>query len=136
MKGFIQRYIDDIFFTSNESLESIHQLLDEANSFHPNIKLVRQISQSLSFLDLLIENKNGSLMTSVYHKAAAEPYVVPFKSDHHQQVFTNIIDCALTRAIRYSTNLSDFDKERHYIKLMLLYNGFAMFSSSSPLVSF
>ncbi|CAF4249406.1 unnamed protein product, partial [Rotaria magnacalcarata] len=34
-------YVDDIFFTSNDSLESIDQMLDEANNFHSNIKLVR-----------------------------------------------------------------------------------------------
>ncbi|CAM4834592.1 unnamed protein product [Rotaria magnacalcarata] len=35
------RYVDDIFFTSNDSLESIDQMLAEANNFHSNIKLVR-----------------------------------------------------------------------------------------------
>ncbi len=71
------RYIDDIFFTSNQSVDAINQMLDEANQFHPNIKLVRQIGTSVSFLDILVENKNGVLATSVYHKEAAEPYVVP-----------------------------------------------------------
>ena len=72
------RYIDDIFFTSNESLETTHQMLDEANQFHPNIKLIRQIGKSISFLDVFIENNNGVLATSVYHKEMSEPYIVPF----------------------------------------------------------
>jgi hypothetical protein len=117
------RYIDDIFFTSNESLNVINQMLDEANDFHPNIKLVRQIGTSVAFLDAFIENKNGILFTSVYHKAAAEPYTVPFKSDHPRHTFTNIIDNALTRTIRYSSTLAVFNDERRLIKLMLLYNG-------------
>ncbi len=71
-------YIDDIFFTSNEPLEKINQILDEANNLHPNIKLVRQIGTSVSFLDLFIENKNGTLITSVFHKQAAELYIIPF----------------------------------------------------------
>jgi hypothetical protein len=45
----IDRYIDDIFFTSNESLDTINQMLDEANNYHPNIKLVRQLGKSVSF---------------------------------------------------------------------------------------
>ena len=117
------RYIDDIFFTSNESLDTIHQMLDEASNYHPNIKLVRQIGTSVSFLDVYLENRNGILFTSVYHKAAAEPYTVPFKSDHPRHTFTNIIDNALTRAIRYSSTLLAFNEERRLIKLMLLYNG-------------
>jgi hypothetical protein len=79
-------YIDNVFFTSNEPLENINQMLDEANSPHPNITLVRQICTSVSFLDLFIENKNGTLVTSVFHKQAAEPYIVPFKYDHPRQI--------------------------------------------------
>ncbi len=92
-------YIDDILFTSNESLEKINQMLDKANNLHPNIKLVRQIGTNVSFLDLFIENKKGILITSVFHKQAAEPYIVPFKSDHPRQIFKNVIDAALKRAV-------------------------------------
>ncbi len=99
-------------------------MLDEANNFHPNIKLVRQLGTSVSFLDVYIENKNGILATSVYHKDAAEPYIVPFKSDHPRHVFVNIIDGTLMRAIRYSSALSAFNEERRSIKLMFFYNEF------------
>jgi hypothetical protein len=118
--AYIMRsYIDDIFFTSNEPLEKINQMLDEVNNLHPNIKLVRQLGTSVSFLDLFIENKNGTLVTSVFHKQAAEPYIVPFKSDHPRQIFKNFIDVALKRAVRYSSKLSAFNAERRSIKLTL-----------------
>jgi hypothetical protein len=42
--------------------------VDEANSFHPNIKLVWQVEISSSVLDVFIENKNGILATSVYRR--------------------------------------------------------------------
>ncbi|CAF3301764.1 unnamed protein product [Rotaria socialis] len=117
------RYVDDIFFTSNDSLESIDQMLEEANNFHPNIKLVRQIGRNVPFLDVFIQNSNGVLKTSVYHKEAAEPYVVPFGSDHPGHVFRNTVDTAITRAVRYSTTLSQFEEEIQQMKLMFLYNG-------------
>lgn len=69
----VQRYIDDIFFTSNDSLDAINQILDEANNLHPNIKLVSQVGTTVSFLDFHIENKDGTLVTSVYHKKPTEP---------------------------------------------------------------
>ncbi len=119
----ILRYIDDIFFTSNQSLDRINQMLDEANQFHPNIKLVRQIGTSASFLDVYIENKNGTLSTSVYHKEASEPYIVPFKSDHPRHIFKNIIDGPLMQAVRYSSTLAAFNGERRSIILTFLYNG-------------
>lgn len=117
------RYIDDIFLTSNESLSELNQMLDEANGRHPNIKLTRQIGTSLPFLDLQLENQNGILATSVYHKTAAEPYLVPFSSDHPRHIFTNIIETALLRALRYSSSWRTFDCERRSIQLMLLCNG-------------
>ena len=116
------RYVDDIFFTSNVSVESIDQMLDQANNFHPNIKLVRQIGRSIPFLDVFIENSNGTMKTSVYHKEAAEPYVPPFGSDHPSHVFRNTVDTAITRTFRYSITLSKFEDEIRQMKLMYLYN--------------
>jgi len=98
-------------------------MLDEANQFHPNIRLVRQIGRSASFLDVYIENKNSTLSTSVYHKEAFEPYIVPFKSNHPRHIFKNIINGALMRAVRYSSTLAAFNEERRLIVLTFLYNG-------------
>ncbi|CAF4187077.1 unnamed protein product, partial [Adineta steineri] len=118
------RYIDDIFFTSNDSMNHINQLLKEANDRHTNIKLTSVIQNPNSFLDVNINNVGHDLITSVYHKQSSEPYVVPYKSDHPRNVFVNIIECTLLRAIRYSSTLQEFNHERRAIKLMLLYNGY------------
>jgi hypothetical protein len=117
------RYIDDVFMTWNKSESELRSLLDGANTWHPNIKLDYQIGTCLPFLDVLLTNQNGVLSTSVYHKPSAEPYVVPFVSDHPRHVFANIIQGALTRAIRYSSTSDAFDYEQRHIKLMFLYNG-------------
>jgi hypothetical protein len=118
-----QIYIVDIFFTSNQSLDVINQMLNEANNSHSNIKLVRQLGPTVSFLDLFVKNQNGVLAISVVRKEAAEPYIVSFKSDHPRHVFNNLIDGALMCAVRYSSTLSAFNEERRSIKLILLYNG-------------
>ncbi|CAF4942810.1 unnamed protein product, partial [Rotaria socialis] len=65
--------------------------IDDANTWHLNIKLDYKIKKSLPFLDVLLTNNNGTLATSVYHKPAAEPYVTPFTSDHPRHVFANIL---------------------------------------------
>jgi hypothetical protein len=109
--------------TWNKSEQELIKFLDDANTWHPNIKLEYKIGKSLPFLDVLMTNNNGILSTSVYHKPTAEPYVVPFISDHPRHVFRNIIQTALTRAIRYSSTFEAFQYERRYIQLMLLYNG-------------
>ncbi|CAF4889660.1 unnamed protein product [Rotaria socialis] len=53
----------------------LRKLLDDANTWHRNIKLDYKIGNSLPFLDVQLTNNNGILSTSVYHKPAAQPYV-------------------------------------------------------------
>ncbi len=118
----IDRYIDDVFFTWNGSEHDVKKLLEKANNFHPNIKLEYKIGKSVPFLDVLINNNNGSLSSMLYHKPSAEPTVVSFISDHPRHVFRNVIHTALTRAVRYSSTFEAFQNERRAIRLMLLYN--------------
>ena len=99
------------------------QLLTEASTWHPNIKLDYKISKQLPFLDVLLTNNNGTLITSVYHKPTTQPYVVPFNSDHPRHIFSNIIKTTFQRAVRYSSTFELFNHERQLIKLKLLYNG-------------
>ncbi|CAF1349920.1 unnamed protein product [Didymodactylos carnosus] len=119
----VDKYIDDIFLTSNDSIETLKQMLEDANEKHPNIALTYEIGNRISFVDLQIKNQEENLITPVHHKEAAEPYVVPFKSDHPRHIFENIIRTILLRAVRYCSTLEEFNHERRAIKLMLLYNG-------------
>lgn len=112
-----------MFFTSNQSIEAFRKLLNEATNFHPNIKLTAETGKSVSFLDVRIENKDGQIVTLVYHEDSAEPYIIPFKSDHPRYTLRNIIQAALNRALRYASTLELFDDERRILRLTLLYNG-------------
>ncbi|CAF4006141.1 unnamed protein product [Rotaria sp. Silwood1] len=98
----------------NGSVMKFNEELDKLNQSHPNIKLVRQIGK-VSFLDVLIHNDNDILSTSVYHKEVTEPYIVPFVPDHPRIIFSNTIDGALIRPVRYSSTLMNFNDERHTV---------------------
>ncbi|CAF0855175.1 unnamed protein product [Didymodactylos carnosus] len=126
------RYIDDIFMTWNKPEKDLIKLLGKANEYHTNVELGYKIDKTLPFLDVLLTNDNGTLFTSVYHKPAAEPYVVPFISHHPRHVFTNIIKTSLTHAIRYSSTFQAFNYERRYIKLTLLYNDLSRILTETP----
>ncbi len=106
-------------------------MLETANKRHPNIKLIYEINSIVSFLDVEKKKQHDRLNTSVYHKPAAEPYVVPFTSDHPRHIFANIIQGALLRALRYSSTLKEFNDEQRAIKLMLLYNGYSIYNCIS-----
>ncbi|CAF4882350.1 unnamed protein product [Rotaria socialis] len=86
--------------------------------------MTREYYGRLPFLDILLTNINGTLSTSVYHKPAAESYVVPFISDHPRHVFEKIVQTNLRRAIKYSSTFQSFNDERRYIKSTFLYNGY------------
>ena len=110
--------------TSNLSLDQINLLLDEANDCDQNIQITRAIGNTVQFLDVSVENNQGRLRTTVHHKPAAEPYIVPFSSDHPRHMHRNVINGALLRAARLCSDETDFNEERLDIELMLLLNGY------------
>ncbi|CAF0814656.1 unnamed protein product [Didymodactylos carnosus] len=114
------RYIDDGFLTTNLTREQIDAKISAANNKDPNIRISYTVASAADFLDVTINNDNGQLTTSIFHKPAAEPYVLPFTSDHPRQVHRNIPYAALLRAARICSNVHDFDLERVRIDMALL----------------
>ncbi|CAF1381891.1 unnamed protein product [Rotaria sordida] len=118
------RYIDDIFMTTNESYDVITAVLQQAQKQDVNIKINPTISNSVNFLDITIINTNGQLTTSIYYKPTADPYYLPYKSDHPHNIHRNIPYTALVRAARLCSNLHDFHRERLRVHVFLLLNGY------------
>ena len=110
--------------TSNLTIEQINAMLDLANRKDQHIQITSKISQTIEFLDVLIENKNGDLNTSVYHKSMTEPYIIPYASDHPRHIHKNMPYVGLLRAARLSSNAHDFDTERLNMEMVLLLNGY------------
>ncbi|CAF5036569.1 unnamed protein product [Rotaria sp. Silwood1] len=116
------RYIGDIFMTTNLSKEDILKELDETIKTDSNVTISTTISQSLEYLDVTIENNNGHLKISIYHKSASKPYILPYESDQTRHIHANIICTALVQAARSCSNMEDFDMERLSMEMILLYN--------------
>jgi hypothetical protein len=117
--------VDTVFMTPNMSLDAIHVQLDRMNKKdEKHIQITYSVGLSAQFLDVHIENCHGTLTTSVFHKPATEPYVLPFSSDHPRHIHTNITYEALLRAARYCSDVCAFDKERLNIEMILLMNGY------------
>jgi hypothetical protein len=111
--------------TSNMSVEEIHIKLDWMNKKdEKHIHITYSVGLKVEFLDVNIENCNGSLMTSVFHKPAAEPYVLPFVSNYPQHIHINIPYQALLRTSRLCSDVYVFDRERLEIEMILLLNGY------------
>ena len=112
--------------TTNLSVEQIIVELDKAKHRDLNIGITYSIATTVDFLDVTIENEDGHLKTTVYHKPAAEPCILPFSSDHPRSNHRNIIYGGLVRAARYSSNVQDFDRERLKFELTLLTSGYPL----------
>ncbi|CAF5149136.1 unnamed protein product [Rotaria sp. Silwood1] len=111
--------------TSNEPIENIKALLDRENEKDPNIRITYTIHESVEFLDVLIENNQAQLKTSVFRKSAAEPYIVPYTSDHPRYIHSNTIHTALLRGIRLCSDVETFEQERLNIEIALLLNEYS-----------
>ena len=60
------RYIDDIFFTWEHGEESLHEFINEINSFNSTIKFTADWSkEKVNFLDIEVTFKNGVLSTDL-----------------------------------------------------------------------
>ena len=68
-----------LLMTSNMSVDAIPTQLDWMNEKdEQHIRITSVVGVSVEFLDVHVENSNGALMRSVFHKPAAELYVLPY----------------------------------------------------------
>lgn len=125
-EGVFCRYIDDIFITADAPKDLLEGLVRHWNRIDENIKLSAEISHSVNFLDVAVENIDGQLKTSVFHKPSHEPYFLPFDSTHAKFIKRNIPYGAIIRAIRYSSNIVSFNREETHITMALLLNGYPL----------
>lgn len=109
---------------TTNSFNELNILLNRIERQDKNIRIIRSIGSTIEFLDVVVENNNGQLRTSVYHKPATEPYILPYSDDHPRHVHRSTIKSQLFRAIRLYSHLEDFDQERLQIEFRLLLNGF------------
>jgi hypothetical protein len=110
--------------TTNQTIEEINSVIEKAKNKDINIKIQYTISTSVNFLDVDIMNENGQLRTTIHHKPTAEPYYLPYTSDHPHRTHRNIPYNALLRAARLCSNVYDFNLERLRIDISLLLNGY------------
>ena len=120
--GLYLRYIDDIFLIVNWPQRHLSQQIEKWKQIDANIKLNDHIGKSTNFLDLMLENQNGNLITHVHHKPSYEPYYLPFDSIHPMHMKKNIPFTMFLRAIRYCSSFQLFLNEREKLRMALLLN--------------
>ena len=109
---------------TDEANDEIIEILKQANKKDTNIKINYIINTSVDFLDVGIMNENDQLRTTIYHKPAAEPYILSYTSAHPHHIYRNIPYAALLRAARICSHVDDFNVERIRIDVSLLLNNY------------
>ena len=109
---------------TTNSLNQINIQLNKIEKKDENIRITRSLGSTIEFLDVQVENNNGQLRTSVFHKPAAEPYILPFLSDHPRHIHRSTVKSQLIRAARLCSHVEEFDKEILNIEFTLLLNGY------------
>jgi hypothetical protein len=110
--------------TTNKTIDEINIELEKAKNKDINIKIDPTLGTSVHFLDVTITNENGKLRTPIYHKPTAEPYILPYTSDHPRHIHRNIPYAALLRAARICSHVADFNIECIRTDISLLLNSY------------
>ncbi|CAF1141508.1 unnamed protein product [Rotaria sordida] len=110
--------------TTNQTIDEIKIELEKAANKDINIKIHYEINTSVDFLDIAIISEHDQLKTCLYHKPTAEPYILPYTSDHPRHIHRNIPYAALLRAAHICSDVQDFNTECIRIDMSLLLNSY------------
>ena len=100
-----KRYLDDCFIFWKCPWGDINELRNLLQNLHPKIKFTMEHSlKELPFLDILIKNANGQIITDIYHKPTDTQQYLHFKSHHPKNCIKSI---PYTLARRIHTIITD-----------------------------
>lgn len=120
------RYKDHIFFTWNRSAEELQLFLACLPITYPHIQMQTSMGTSVQFLNAQIENRAGHLYTNVYHASSRSKYTLPYVIDHVKLNHSLWFRSALIRAVRFCTNVHDFNQEQIYLMMACLSYGYSV----------
>ena len=84
-----ERYLDGCFIFWKCPWGDINELHNLLQDLHPKIKFTMEhSSKELPFLDILIKNVNGQIITDIYYKLTDTQ--LHFKSHHHKNCIKSI----------------------------------------------
>ena len=119
-----RRFIDDIFFLWNGSVQDLETFMSELNNHHSHIKFTANYNPEtkiVPFLDMNVKiNQNGFIETDLHTKDTARiQYLLP-SSSHPAHITRNIPYSLDYRLLRICSNPSDFSKRLEELKTDLM----------------
>ena len=124
---FYRRYVDDIFAVFHNETEAMF-FFNYLNCCHGNIKFTieKEIKQKLSFLDIIIDNSSGSLITSIFHKKTFTGLLTSFDSFTSFSYKIGLVKCLIDRAFKINNTWFGFHLDLEDIKKILQRNNYPL----------
>ncbi|KAJ1177455.1 hypothetical protein NDU88_002710 [Pleurodeles waltl] len=120
-----KRYIDDIFLIRKGTKEEATAFVTWLNALNPFLRFTSTMGDpAISFLDLLITEKNGLLKTEVYYKPTDRNNLLQFHSFHPRSLRENLPVGQFLRLRRNCTELTDFKKHAKKLNDKLQVRGY------------
>ena len=117
---------NQFFFTWNGSANELRRAIESVGSQTPNVHIHAATGVEVHFLGAHVGNKEGSLYTRVYHDSNHQKYALPYVIGHSTVAHSHWLRSALMRAVRYCTSVEDFNRERIYLEVTCLTNGYSL----------
>ncbi|CAF4160822.1 unnamed protein product, partial [Adineta steineri] len=133
---FFGRYKDEIFFTWNDSDHVLRTYLHAVQNVQSNVHFQVSIGSSVRFFGAHVENRQGQLYTRVHPDLFMQNYTLPYVVGHTKLKHSNYLRAALLRAICYCSLVEDFHRERIYLELSYLINGYSLLFVESHVQNF
>ncbi|XP_077145895.1 uncharacterized protein LOC143807824 [Ranitomeya variabilis] len=106
------RYIDDILFIWEDSIERLDAFTIKLNQNQFNINLTYKYGRTVDFLDLKIKTlEDGKIVTDVFRKSTATNTLLHASSAHHRSTINGIPTGQFLRIKRICTTMEDYEKQ-------------------------
>ncbi|CAJ0965458.1 unnamed protein product [Ranitomeya imitator] len=106
------RYIDDIWFVWEGTMDELHRLMNKLNDNSLNIHLTYKCGRKLDFLDLKIEVlDDGTITTDLYRKPTSTNSLLHYSSSHPASTIRGIPIGQFLRARRICSQQEAFEEQ-------------------------
>lgn len=84
---FYGRFHDTALLTWDGPIDKLDALFTELDQQHPDIHIATAIGYNVYFLNTLIKNEKGQLVTRVYHDSKMQRHVLPYVVGHPRLMY-------------------------------------------------
>ena len=118
------RYVDDTFAAFNDE-DECNEFFSSLNSLHPSLRFTfeKECNRILPFLDVLVENNDHEIVTSIYTKLTFTSQYIRWNSFCPMKRKINLISTLVHRALVICSE-STVQNELSSIRTILINNGY------------